>query len=86
VKSVVAFALCIVLFSVFAGDKGVPALLRARRDARVLSLQIAALREENARLRARAEALRTDAPTIEAVARETLGFARADEIMVTRPR
>jgi cell division protein FtsB len=52
----------------------------------MLSLQIAALREENARLKARAEALRTDAPTIEAVARETLGLARADEIVVTRPR
>jgi cell division protein FtsB len=86
VKSVVAFAICIMLFSIFTGDKGVPALLKARRDARVLSLQIAALREENARLKARAEALRTDAPTIEALARETVGRARADEIVVTRPR
>ncbi len=85
-KTVVAFAICIMLFSIFTADKGVPALLKARRDARMLSLQIAALREDNARLKARAEALRSDAPTIEAVARETLGLARADEIVVTRPR
>jgi cell division protein FtsB len=85
-KSVVAFGLCLVLFSLFAGDRGLPALMRAREEANALSARIAALRLENVRLRARAEALRSDAATIEAVARESLGLARADEIVVTRPR
>ena len=84
-KSVGAFGLCLVLFT-FTSDNGLPALLRARRDAGTLALQISALRAENARLKARAEALRTDASTIEAVARETLGLARPDEIVVSRSR
>ena len=84
-KTVVAFALCLVLFSMFGGDNGIQALLRARRDAKSLAVEISALRKENERLRASAEALRNDPRTIEAVARETLGLARADEIVVTRP-
>lgn len=74
------------LFTAFTGDNGLPALLRARRDAGALTLQIAALRAENARLKAKAEALRNDAAAIEAEARETLGLARPDEIVVTRSR
>jgi cell division protein FtsB len=85
-KSLAAFGLCIVLFSTFGGDRGLPALVKARRDAGTLSAEISALRAENARLRIRAEALRSDRATIEAVARDTLGFARADEIVVTRQR
>ena len=85
-KSVVAFGLCLILFSVFTGDRGLPALLRARREARELAAEISALRSENARLKARAELLRSDAATIESVARETLGLARPDEIVVTRRR
>jgi len=85
-KSVAAFGLCLMLFSICDGDHGLPALLRARSDATLLSLRISALRSENARLRVRAEALRNDASAIEGVARETLGFARADEIVVTRTR
>jgi cell division protein FtsB len=85
-KSIVAFGLCVLLFSIFTGDNGLPALLRVRRDARALSLEISALRFENARLKAHADALRDDPSTIEAVARETLGLARADEIVVIRPR
>lgn len=85
-KAVVAFGFCLVLFSIFGAENGLQAVLKARRDARALSIEISALREENARLKARAEALRNDARTIEAVARETLGLARPDEIVVTRPR
>jgi cell division protein FtsB len=80
----VAFGLCLLLFTIFTGDNGLPALLRARRDVQSLSRQIAALRAENARLAARAEALRNDPSAIEAVARETLGLARPDELVVTR--
>jgi cell division protein FtsB len=85
-NSVVAFGLCLVLFSLVAGDKGLSALLQARREERALSRQVSALRLENARLKKRIEALRQDAWTIEMVARETLGLARPDEIVVARPR
>ena len=82
-KSVVACGLCIILMSIFAGERGLPAVFKARRDARELSRRIAAIRAENAHLKARAEALRTDPAAIERVARETLGFARPDELVVT---
>jgi cell division protein FtsB len=85
-KVFVAFALCLVLFSMFAGERSLPALIQARRQADALALRIATLRSENARLKARADALRNDPATIEAVARETLGFARRDEIVVMRRR
>jgi cell division protein FtsB len=85
-KIAVAFALCLLLFTMFAGDNGIQALLQARRDARALANEISTLKKENDRLRTRAEALRSDPRTIETVARETLGLARADEIVVTRPR
>jgi cell division protein FtsB len=82
-KGVVAFGLCVILMSMFAGERGLPAVFKARRDARELAQRIAAIRAENSGLKARAEALRTDPATIERVARETLGFARADELVVT---
>jgi len=85
-KCVAAFGLCVMLFTMFAGDNSLPALLKARRDAQTLTRTISELRSENAQLKARAEALRTDPSTIEAVARETLGLARADELIVTRPK
>jgi cell division protein FtsB len=85
-KSVVAFGLCLVLFSMFTGERGLPALFKARREAGALALRIATLRSENARLKARADALRSDPATIEAVARETLGFARRDELVILRRR
>ena len=83
-KIVFSFGLCLLLFTIFAGDNGLPALLKVRRDMRSLSQHIAALRAENAQLKKRAEALRNDPAAIEAVARETLGLARPDEIVVTR--
>jgi cell division protein FtsB len=85
-KVFAAFGLCLVLFSLFTGERSLPALLKARREADALALRIATLRSENARLKARADALRTDPAAIEAVARETLGFARPDEIVVMRRR
>jgi cell division protein FtsB len=83
-KTVVAFALCLVLFSMFGGDNGIQALLRIRQEAKTLAVEISDLKKENARLRISAEALRNDPHTIEAVARQTLGLARADEIVVTK--
>lgn len=85
VKILVGFGLSILLFSV-AGDRGVTAILRTHDRARALSAEIAAIRAENAKLRVEAEALRRDPSAIEREARQTLGLARADEIVVTRRR
>jgi cell division protein FtsB len=77
-----AFAICILLFGLFGDDHGLRAMLQARRDARSLDARIVALRAENARLRRRVEALRSDPDAIEAAAREMLGLVRRDEIVV----
>ena len=85
-KIVGSFGLCVLLFTIFTGDNGLPALLRVRRDIQALHQQISALHAENGQLKARAEALRTDPSAIEAVARESLGLARPDELVVTRSK
>ena len=73
-KIAVAFALCLLLFTMFVGDNGIQAVLRIQRDARALAVEISALKQENERLRISADKLRDDPHTIEVVARETLGF------------
>jgi cell division protein FtsB len=80
----VALGFCIGILNVVAEDRGLPALLKARRQAREIEAGIAALRVENAALRARAAALRHDPRAIELVAREQLGLTRAGEIVVFR--
>ena len=80
-KVAVAFGLCVILFTAF-NDRGLPALMKARRQSAELTAEIARMRVVNARLRARAELLRSDGGTIERLARETLGLARADELVV----
>ena len=85
-RIVVAFGLCVALFTAFTGDNNLPALLKARRDAQALTRTISELRAENAQLKARAEALRNDPLAIETVARQSLGLARPDELVVTRAR
>ena len=79
-----AFGVCLLLFGLFGDDHGLRAVLQARRDARALASQVAALRADNALLRQRADALRRDPATLEAVARETLGLVKPGEILITR--
>jgi cell division protein FtsB len=80
----VAFGVCVLLFSLFGDDHGLPALVKARSDARQLEATVATLRAENAALRREAEALESDPAAIEAVARGVLGMAHPDEIVLTR--
>lgn len=77
-----AFAVCILLFGLFGDEHGLRAVLQARREAQALSARIETLRAENARLRQRADALRSDPVAIETAARETLGLVRGDEVVV----
>ena len=78
----IAFGVCVLMCSLFGDDRGLRAVLQARRDARALGARIEALRAENAALRRRVDALRGDPAAIERVARETLGLMRRDEIVV----
>lgn len=79
--AVIAVGLAVAV-NLLAGERGLPALLQSRRDAALLSAQITALRVENAALAVRIRALSSDPATIEAVARQTLGLIRRDEIVV----
>ena len=81
-KLVVVAGILILATDLLAGERGLPALLQSRRDAARLTAQISALRAENAALTARIRALQSDDGAIETVARETLGLAKPDEIVV----
>ena len=81
-KYVVVAVGLMVATNLLAGERGLPALLRSRRDAARLTAQITALRAENAALAGRIRALTSDPAAIEAVARQTLGLIRPDEIVV----
>jgi cell division protein FtsB len=85
-RAAFAFGICVLLFALFGDDHGVRAMVQARRDTRVLAAQLSALRAENEALRRRADSLRRDPAVIEQVARETLGFVRAGELIVRRGR
>jgi cell division protein FtsB len=81
-RLVLGFALAILLADGLAGDRGLIATVRARKERRTLTAEIASLRTENANLRRRAQALKNDPATIEAVARQELGLLRRDEKIV----
>jgi cell division protein FtsB len=63
------------------GDKGFLVTMRARHEAAEESARLAALKQENARLREEKRRLNEDAETIEAEARRQLGLARPGEVM-----
>jgi len=81
-KFIVAAGFLILAANIFAGERSLPTLLQSRRDAARLHAQIGALRAENASLAAQIRALKSDPAAIEAVARQTLGLLRRDEIVV----
>jgi cell division protein FtsB len=61
------------------GDRGLVAMLSARRQYDELSATIARQRAENARLREQARRLRDDPSAIEELARRELGLIRPGE-------
>jgi len=81
-RFVVVAGVLIVVADLFAGQRGLPALLQSKRDAMLITAQIAALRSENEALAAQIRALNTDPVTIERVARQTLGLIKPDEVVV----
>ena len=77
-----AFGLCVAVLNLTAEDRGLPALLRTRRQVQAIARDIAALKAENETLRRRVHALRDDARAIEIEGRSTLGLTRAGELVV----
>jgi cell division protein FtsB len=62
-----------------AGDRGLLAMMRARRQYDELSATIARQRMDNARLRDQARRLREDPAAIEEIARRELGLIKPGE-------
>ena len=75
----VLFVSSIIVVNGLVGDRGLLAMLRARREGDMLAATIARQRLENARLREQARRLREDATAIEEVARRELGLIKPGE-------
>lgn len=69
----------VVLVDALAGDKGLLAMLRARREYGALERALAQSRADNVRLRDEARRLRDDPTTVEDLARRDLGLIRPGE-------
>ena len=69
----------LVVVDALVGDRGLVAMLRARRQGDELSAIIARQRAENARLRDEARRLLDDPAAIEEVARRELGLIKPGE-------
>jgi cell division protein FtsB len=74
-----AFVTVVLLVMAVVGEKGLMALLKARRDFAALEQSLVRTRQENARLREDARRLREDPAAIEEQARRELGLIRPGE-------
>ena len=75
------FAIAVLVVDAIAGDKGLLALLHARRDYKALEVSLARAREENAALRDQARRLLEDPSAIEEEARRQLGLIKPGETL-----
>lgn len=73
------FVASVIVVDGLVGDRGLLAMLRARREYDELSATIARQRAENARLREQVRRLREDPRAIEEVARRELGLIKPGE-------
>ena len=79
VHLVLGFIAVLVIVDALVGDRGLVAMLRARRQYDELAATIARERADNARLRDEARRLREDPAAIEEAARRDLGLIRPGE-------
>jgi cell division protein FtsB len=68
-----------IVLDALAGDRGLLAMLRVRREYRELAATVARDRAENARLAEQARRLRDDPAAVEEVARRELGLIKPGE-------
>ena len=74
-----AFVTAVLVIDAVFGEKGLLALLKARRDFQGVEASLAEARAENARLREQARRLREDPAAIEEIARRELGLIKPGE-------
>ena len=72
-------AAAIIVLDALAGDRGLLAMLRVRREYRELADTVSRARAENARLAEQARRLREDPAAVEEVARRELGLIKPGE-------
>jgi cell division protein FtsB len=68
-----------IVLDALAGDRGLLAMLRVRREYRELAATVARTRADNARLAEQARRLREDPAAVEEVARRELGLIKPGE-------
>lgn len=81
VRHVLLFITLVIVVDAIAGDKGLLALLEARRNYAALGRSLARARTENAALRETARRLREDPAAIEEAARRELGLIKPGEVL-----
>lgn len=75
------FVAAALVVNALIGDRGLTALLKARREHAQLQQSLESIRRENASLSDEVHRLTSDPNTIESAARENLGLARKDELL-----
>jgi cell division protein FtsB len=81
-RLVVVFFGFVLLLDALLGDQSLFATIKSRENLRRTAQALAALKDENSALRAKAYRLREDPATLELVARQELGLARRGEILI----
>ena len=78
-RYVLAFVTVVLVIDAIVGEKGLIALLKARRDFAAVEHALERARQENAALREEARRLREDPTAIEELARRELGLIKPGE-------
>jgi cell division protein FtsB len=78
-QGLLLFVALIIVVDGLVGDRGLLAMVRARREYDTAALSLSRQRAENARLREDAQRLREDPAAIEEIARGELGLIRPGE-------
>jgi cell division protein FtsB len=78
-RYILAFVTVVIVIEAVVGDKGLLALLKARRDFAGVEASLVRARAENSRLREEARRLREDPSAIEELARRELGLMKPGE-------
>jgi len=79
VHALLFLSAAVIVLDALAGDRGLLAMLRVRREYRELAATVARDRAENARLGEQARRLREDPAAVEEVARRELGLIKPGE-------
>jgi len=80
-RHVLVFVTLLIVVDAVAGEKGLFALLQARREYSALERSLQRARTENAELREMARRLREDPSAIEEQARRELGLIKPGEVL-----